>query len=363
MIANRQFLEKVLDNRASSWAGLAAVLPLLLAIIFLGSITYTVGQQAAPLIEKILTPPVVQEQEKIEFEETLPSARFENVFEEFEADKNERLSVPALNIPDDSKDFVPVHQPDQTDVAMSDLPDEQAKWEMDKPSVDLAGSAIGDQTDQIITTNQEPSQDAVLRRAGSERPAVASGGPKLAVNGGANLGKDTSGDITPDPAASAPVVISSGGTSSTAGVGINQPASREKLDLTGWILKNPSPLRPAVAEALGHSAIKADRTSVGSVVDAAGKLYQLYFLHRTENNLLRILVVEGDKAYRIDLPDFYLEANHVKTGRVSRGAPPADSFDPGPIIEVALESVAAIPAEVPVIFDLVLQWLEIKGQE
>ncbi len=111
-------------------------------------------------------------------------------------------------------------------------------------------------------------------------------------------------------------------------------------------------------EALGFSREKADRTAAGSVVDAGGRLYQLFFLHRTGNNLLRILVVSEGRAWRIDLPDFYLEANHVKVGHAVRGP-----GEPGPIIEVSLESVDEVPAEVPGVFDLVLQWLDIKGKE
>ena len=362
MSVDRQMLERVLDNRATAWAGPAAAVPVLLAIIFFGTITFRVAQQRATFIEKILTPPRVERQEKLDFVEDLPSTRLTDSFAAPEEQPEERLEIPAPAV-DDAPEIQPARDLDQADVAMSEMPDQQPRRDATSPTVEVPGSVLVDPQPRTLPARSH-DESATLKRAATRRPSDGGGAAALAATGGgATTGPDRSGDITAEPGFDAPVVVRRGAGADDPGAGIARPASQEKLDLTGWILRNPAPLRPAIQEALGYSRLKADRTSIGSVVDQDGTLYQLFFLHRTENNLLRILVVVDDRAYRIDLPDFFLEANHVKTGAVSRGAPPADSFDPGPIIEVSLESVDAIPAEVPEIFQLVLGWLDIKGQE
>ncbi len=363
--ANRQLLEKVLDSKASSYAGSMMVLPLLLAVILLGSITYTVGRQTAPLIEKILTPPKVQQQETIEFEDMVATNEdFQTSFEEFQQNEVELFTIPDAAELEDAPDIEPVRDPVKTEVAMSETPDRTAAWDFDKPSVEVPGAALNDPSTTITTRQKTEELEPTLRSAGGTGPAPTPDSLKKDQPGGAVLGQDKSGDIKPTDGLEKAVVINRSQRQAGQGVGLNKPASREKTDLTGWILGHPRGLPLAVAEALGFSRQKADRTSLGSVVDETGKLYQFYFLHRTQNNLLRILVVLGNQAYRIDLPDFYLEANHVQAGRVFRGPSPEDDpFAPGPVIEVALESVSEIPAEVPEMFQLVLDWLEIKGQE
>jgi len=363
--ANMQFLEKVLDSKASSYAGSLLILPMLLAVILLGTITYTVGRQTAPIIEKILTPPVVQPQEQVDFEDLAPvNEEFQSSFEEFEQNEVVLFSIPDAAEAENIPEIEPVRDQVKTEVAMSETPNGEA-WKHDDPTVDVQAAALSDPSVQMTNRNETEDLDATMRQAASTAPTQnsedhsSSGQP-----GGAALGKDKSGEITADQGVEKTVVITRSQRNTGDGVGLNKPASQEKLDLSGWILGHPRALPPAVAEALDFNRQKADRTSSGSVVDETGKLYQFYFLHRTQNNLLRILVVLGNQAYRIDLPDFYLEANHVKAGRVFRGNPPEDDpFAPGPVIEVALESVSTIPTEVPDMFQLVLDWLEIKGQE
>jgi len=363
--ANLQLLEKVLDSKASSYAGSLLMLPLLLAVILLGSISYTVGKQTAPIIEKILTPPVVQPREELEFEDMAPvSDEFQTSFEEFEQNEVELFSVPSADEAEDMPEIELVRDPVKTEVAMSETPDAEA-YQNDAPTVDVPAATLRDPSTEMTSRNETEDLDATMRRAAATAPgSVANDQAASEQPGGATLGKDKSGEISDDPGVEKTVVITRSQRNEGEGVGLNKPASQEKMDLTGWILGHPRALPPAVAEALNFSRQKADRTSTGSVVDENGKMYQFFFLHRTQNNLLRILVVLGNQAYRIDLPDFYLEANHVKAGRVFRGPPPEDDpFAPGSVIEVALESVSAIPAEVPDMFQLVLDWLEIKGQE
>ncbi len=365
ILANKMTLERILDNKASSWAGVAAMMPLLLAIIFLGTITYKVGKQTAPIIEKMLTPPKVQPQEQINFDDV--DAPFKNQyqtsFEEFEENEVVLFEVP--NVTEDIPEIEPVRVPVDTEVAMSETPDNQPVVQVDKPAADVPGAIGNDPSVQTITRDDNQGLDATLRSAGGTGPAQPTNAEAASDQpGGAALGKDKSGDITATEGVEQAVVINRSERIAGQGVGLSKPASKEKQDLTGWILGHPRALPLAVAEALDFSVLKADRTSTGSVVDETGKLYEFYFLHRIQNNLLRILVVLGNQAYRIDLPDFYLEANHVKAGRVFRGPPPEDDpFAPGQVIEVALESVSEIPAEVPDMFQLVLDWLEIKGQE
>lgn len=364
--ANRQLMEKLLDSKASAWAGSALVLPLLLLLIFLGTISYTVGQQTAPLIEKILTPPSAPREEEIDFEDlSAPNEDFQTTFEEFQQDKVDLFEIPQVEAEVDLPEIEPTREPAATQVALSETPDGSAAWSFDDPAANIPGVALSDPSVTMTTRDEPEKLDATLRRAAGSGPAKPVVDPGSAAKaGGAALGKDQSGDIQAEPGVEQAVVINRSERTAGQGVGLNKPASQEKLDLTGWILGHPRALPPAVADALDFSREKADRTSTGSVVDETGKLYQFFFLHRSQNNLLRILVVLGNQAYRIDLPDFYLEANHVQAGRVFRGpAPDDDPFAPGPVIEVALESVSEIPGEVPGMFQLVLDWLEIKGQE
>ena len=364
MLASQKTMEKILDNKASSWAAAASVVPIILAIMFLGTITYKIGQQTAPIIEKMLTPPIVESVEQAKFEAMqAPNEQFQTSVEEFE--KNEVVLFELPNVTDDIPEIEPVRSRDNTEVAMSETPNNKAAWDFDDPAADVPGSILKDSSAQQVTRDASQDLDASLRRPGGSGSApptkddAASDQP-----GGAVLGQDKSGDISADEGVGQAVVINRSERLAGQGSSLNKPASKEKHDLTQWILGHPHALPLAVSEALNFNAQKADRTSIGSVVDETGKLYEFYFLHRVQNNLLRILVVSGNQAYRIDLPDFYLEANHVKAGRVFRGQPPADDpFAPGAVIEVALESVTEIPAEVPDMFQLVLDWLEIKGQE
>ncbi len=360
--ANRQLLEKLLDSKASSYAGSVVVLPLLLAFILLGSITYTVGKQTAPIIQKILTPPQTRQQEQFKFEDMAPvNNEFQTSFEEFQQNEVELFSISDVVEAADATRIELVRKSAATEVAMSQAPTGEA-WNFDDTAASVQTAFPRDPSLTMTVGEGTKKLDTTLRKAGGT--PLATGLPLPEQPAAAVLGKDKSGQITADPTVEKTVVINRGDRNAGQGAGLRKPASQEKMDLMGWILGHPRRLPPAVAEALELNSQKADRTSTGSVVDETGKLYQFFFLHRTQNNLLRILVVLGNQAYRIDLPDFYLEANHVQTGRVFRGPPPEDDpFAPGPVIEVALESVSAIPNEVPEIFGLVLDWLEIKGRK
>lgn len=365
-VLSRTTMERLLDSKASAWAGSALVVPVLLAIIFLGTITYQVGRQTAPLIEKMLTPPRAVPEPEMDFEEALVGESFETTFEEFEAHEVELFEIPDVEAAADLPEIQPVRLPEETTVAMSETPRDQSAYHAGTPTVDVSAAALGDPSAAAVHRSPTDDLDASLRRGGAAPAATLSGGDGAAdlPAGGALPGADRSGDIGSEPGPDQAVAINSRPRQSGQGVGLERPASREKQSLTGWILGHPRALPPAVAEALDYSRAKKDRTSSGSAVDESGRLYQFFFLHRTENNLLRILVVLDESAYRIDLPDFYLEANHVKAGRVFRGDPPADDpFANGPVIEVALESVASIPDEVPGMFAMVLDWLEIKEME
>ncbi len=294
---------------------------------------------------------------------TTPEDQFKTSFEKFEEDE-----VVLYDIPDATEDIPeiePVRPQVQDDVAMSETLDTPAPRAVEGSEAEVPEPMLNDPSEQTITRDDSADLDATLRSGGGTGPAQpAKVDAAKDQPGGAVLGQDKSGDIQADEGVEQAVVINRSQRLTGQDVGLSKPASQEKMDLTGWILGHPRSLPPTVAEALGYNLQKADHTSTGSVVDETGKLYQFYFLHRVQNNLLRILVVLGNQAYLIDLPDFYLEANHVKAGRVFRGPPPADdAFAPGPVVEVALESVSEIPAEVPGMFQLVLDWLEIKGQE
>lgn len=361
---DRDRLERVLSNRGSAWAMWAAVLPLLLLILLLGRVTYEVGRVSAPIITKMLTPPVVERAEQMDFDTATPTADFSSFAGDFAVDLAEDFAMPTL-ADDLPAPEAPVEKVQAPDVAMNETVFQEDAFSFDNEAF-AATDAFMDTPSAAVGGDEAADDPAALLRAGREKPAATTGGSGRAAAVGSAAGAgDKSGAVGGEPGLGQAVALSArpggGGTGGT-GAGVSRPASGEKLNLIGWILKNQTALRPAVQEALGFSREKADRTAAGSAVDPDGNLYQFFFLHRTENNLLRILVVQGARAWRIDLPDFYLEANHVQAGRAVRGPKAADG-SPGPIIEVALESVDAVPAEVPEVFDLVLQWLDVKGKE
>ncbi|HPF70887.1 MAG TPA: hypothetical protein PLQ13_09470 [Candidatus Krumholzibacteria bacterium] len=363
-LTNRERLERVLSNRGSAWAMGAAVLPVLALVLLLGRITYEVGRVSAPLITKMLTPPVVQVRETFDFASTAPTASFSSFAGDFAVDLKEQFTVPSVaeDVPAPETPAVKVEAPD---VAMNETVFQEDGFSFDSEAF-AAPDAFADVKEKATGGDDAGGKSAALLRAGRERTTTAAAGTgrTAAATGAAGAG-DKSGAVGAEPGLGQAVTLAArpaGGGTGGSGAGVNRPASGEKADLIGWILKNQAGLRPAVQEALGFSAQKSDRTAAGSAVDQDGRLYQFFFLHRTENNLLRILVVQGGRAWRIDLPDFYLEANHVQAGRAVRG-PAGAGGEPGPIIEVALESVDAVPREVPQMFDLVLQWLDVKGKE
>ena len=360
---DRDRLERVLSRRGSAWIVWAAVLPLLLAVLLLGRITYEVGRQTAPVITKMLTPPVVRRAERLDFAATMPTATRSGFAGDFAVDLKEQFSLPAIadDLPAPETPAVKVEAPQ---VSINEAAFANDAFAFDSEAFADPGAALLGSADATVGADEPQADGAALLRAGKERKSADGRTGRTLAMVGAMVSGDRSGTTAGEPGLGEAVQLAArpaGGGTGGSGAGLDRPAGREKTNLAGWILQNQTALRPAVQEALGYSGEKADRTAAGSAVDADGRLYQFFFLHRTENNLLRILVVCEGRAWRIDLPDFYLEANHVKAGRAARGGTTAGGT--APIIEVALESVDAIPAEVPQVFDLVLQWLDIKGKE
>ncbi len=361
---DRDRLERVLSRRGSAWIMWAAVLPLLLVVLLLGRITYEVGRQTAPVITKMLTPPVTRRAERLDFAAATPTATRSSFAGDFAVDLKEQFSLPAVadDLPAPETPTVKVEAPQ---VSLTESAIATDAFAFDSEAFADPGAALLGTQDAAVGGDAPNADSGALLRAGKERQAADGRSGRTLSLVGAMVAGDKSAPAGGEPGLGEAVQLAArpaGGGSGGSGAGLDRPAGREKTNLAGWILQNQTALRPAVQEALGYSGEKADRTAAGSAVAADGRLYQFFFLHRTENNLLRILVVCDGRAWRIDLPDFYLEANHVKAGHAARGRATADGGT-APIIEVALESVEAIPAEVPQVFDLVLQWLDIKGKE
>lgn len=357
---DRDRLERVLNHRGSAWIMWAAVLPLLLVVLLLGRITYEVGRQTAPVITKMLTPPATRRAERLDFAAAVPTAAASSFAGDFAVDLKERFPLPAVadDLPAPETPTVKVEAPQ---VSINESAFATEAFAFDSEAFADPGAALLGAADAAVGGNEPQADGGALRRAGKERQTADGRTGRTLSMVGAMVAGDKSGAAGGEPGLGEAVQLAARPAGGGSGAGLDRPAGREKTNLAGWILQNQTALRPAVQEALGYSAEKADRTAAGSAVDAGGRLYQFFFLHRTENNLLRILVVCEGRAWRIDLPDFYLEANHVKAGHAARGR--TANGGTAPIIEVALESVDAIPAEVPQVFDLVLQWLDIKGKE
>ncbi len=355
---NSQRVEKILDNRFSSVGGSLLVMPVLLVFVLFGTITFTAVRQPDRVIAKILQPPPPEPQLQAEF--SMMENSFESVLPEFEMDFD-----------DFQRELQPETMADEPIVTTSvgqtmalelEAAGARPQYQGDTPAIEVENPGLYDPSTQVAAQQAEQSGLTVLNRAagpGSRRHDendLPAGGQVAYAGDGADrvtdsmlAGAQQMGDA---------VVVRRGASATTSGVGIEKPISEEKENLARWILRNETPLRPAIQNALEYSALKDDLTSVGQVVDDRGTLYSLFFLYRHENNLLRILVVVGQTAYRIDLPDFYLDAKHVQQGEVFR-----DRAAEGGIIEVSLAAVPAIPDEVPGIFEIVLQWLEIKRRD
>lgn len=356
-------LERLLSHKALSYAGVALVMPVLLAIIVYGTITFRAERYQAPTIARILSPPIRTAPERVDFSQAAmvePKPMDFAAFTDELQDRRNRdagwLDQALVELP--SGRGAEAESPARQTLDLDALPGPgQQAPAYEIPEVGEAGlfDPAGGVADQGGTAGVGGTR---LRHAGGTEPR----GPTAAA--------------TPDPAASAfggdaaagaaeaggdavPVIVSRQEVSRQQGIGVATPANEEKRRLTAWIDAHPSPLRPAVQQALGYSAMKRDRTAAGTMQAPDGTVYRMYFLHRTENNLLRILLVSGDTAYRIDLPDLYLEANHVQRGGVAYTRLGSDS---AAIIEVSLAAVSQIPVEVPELFAMVLGWLEAKGE-
>jgi hypothetical protein len=361
--ADPERLERILSHKGLSYAGAALVMPLLLAIVLFGTISFRAERYQAPTIARILSPPVRTAPEQVDFTQTAMLEPQQMDFEEFTDELQDRRTRDAGWL-DEALVELPAGRGAETESPARQALDLEALPGAGEEAPDYEIPAVGDAglfdpaggiTDAGGTAGGGGTR---LRHAGG----TESRGPTAAAaptSDAAAFGGDAAAGAAVAGGGEAPVVVSRQEVSRQQGVGIATPASEEKRRLTAWIDAHPSPLRPAVQQALGYNAMKRDRTAAGTLQAPDGTVYRMYFLHRTENNLLRILLVADGRAYRIDLPDLYLEANHVQRGGVAYARQGSDN---AAIIEVSLAAVSQIPAEVPELFAMVLGWLEAKGE-
>jgi len=355
-------LERILSHKVSSYAGAVMVMPLLLAVIVFGTITFRAERYQTPEIARILSPPIQTAPEQFDFSRTdlpVPQEMDFDVFADELQDRRDqqprRLNAAAIDLPA-ARGTESLSPPEQTidldmgpDAAIANGPDYEGPAD--------SNPGLYDPTGEMAAGVGTAVSEARLRQAGRAEPRGQAGA--AAPSEASEFGSDAAGGISSVGDGESPVVVSRQEVDRQQGIGVVTPASEEKRRLTRWIDSHPSPLRPAIGQALGYDAMKRDRTAAGVMQDPDGTVYRMYFLHRTENDLLRILLVTGETAYRIDLPDLYLEANHVQRGGVGYAESGPDSAS---IIEVTLAAVPQVPAEVPQLFAMVLGWLETKGE-
>ena len=355
-------LERILSHKVSSYAGAMMVMPLLLAVIAFGTITFRAERYQTPEIARILSPPIQTAPEQFDFSRTdLPVPQemdFDAFADELQGRRDQQprpLDAVALDLPVGRS--TELTSPPKQTIDLNGRPDAAPEIVPDDNGPAGGDASLYDPTGEMAAGIGIVGSSARLRHAGRAEPRGQAGG--AAPSEASEFGSDVAGGISSVGDGELPVVVSRQEVDRQQGIGVVTPASEEKRRLTHWIDSHPSPLRPAIGQALGYDAMKRDRTAAGVMQSPGGTVYTMYFLHRTENDLLRILLVTGETAYRIDLPDLYLEANHVHRGGVGYAESGPDSAS---IIEVSLAAVPQVPAEVPQLFALVLGWLETKGE-
>ena len=357
--------EGLLSSKATSYAGAAVVVPLLLFMALNGSITFESRRHAAPEIQRMLAPPPVRTERELVFERTAPEERTERLdIKAFEAERRHREDTPRLEVllGDDAGARAATQRRD--DRRVPDLRVDET------PSAGRAGTTASAPADVDLP----PGSGLVDRAPGVG--AAGTAGPALRRGAVAGAGRRGAGVDAGAGASGAPGAA--GGDRGTVqaladrGAGNATPGVRqapitpargrvvagEKRDLIDWIAAHREPLSAAVAAALEYDPLKKDATARTVFAAADGHAYQVYLLHRRENDLVRLLVVRGDRAWRVDLPERDLITSQVLAGRVERADFGGGTVDqPAPIIEVSLQAVTEVPAEARDALALVRGWL------
>jgi hypothetical protein len=345
------------------------LLPLIFLFIRNGSITFHTEARSEPAIRRILAPPEARERPVIDFDRSfIPERTTRLDFEAFSAERDRRA---------DSRDRFRGAESGAAETYLP-APSRPAAGEDPRLRVEEAEQAAARGSESGAAATPPSAEKGLLdprslaeSASAGERPAGPSLRRGAALSGtGASAGAAEDGGVGAvhlDPGADGSQTVAEG---SGAGVPAPRVSARrtelatdseeepdsEKRQLIDWILAHAAPLPAAVAVALEEDPLKGDRTAKIELADATGGVYEIYLLHRNENDLVRLLAVRGDLVWRLDLPERRLAADHVQAGEVMRadfgGRSPA-ARTRAPIVEVALRSIERIPTEAREVLELV----------
>jgi len=364
--------EGILSAKLSSYVS-AGVLALFVGwIVSSGSITFRAVTQETPEIQRILAPPLSRAAPRLDFQPTLTMEQIESLdFDAFRAERSERRAeIPTLGetptVPDEREAGTASPAP-RPELMVEDAVEPAAVDAPGDAPAPPPGSALMDRdaaSEPAGTAGSVTGAGPTLRRGAAllEGPGRGEGRSGSGGNAGSGAGAGAQGSGRDVAAATgdARVIAATPVVSRVPDTPVRgASAGSEKQALIDWVRDHPFPLSAAVAAALEVDALKDDGTAHIAFADTEGRQYRVYLLHRRERDLLRLLIVQGDRVWRLDLPERDLVVAHVQAGRVQR----ADSGSPGqtgadaPIIEVSLAAVGDIPSEAETAFGLVRGWL------
>ena len=362
MTEKKGFLLRLLENPASSFSMSLPLIAILLFVVIFGKVTCDVKEYTRALQKYVDLEPEVEQLNLDEFatEDEIAEAA------QLEEDKylEESMAAPETELPEDLP--TPEIAPLLTDL---DQRLEVRQIVVDQEALDNAAFAelptedrnrTADTATSHVRSSQNTMQVADVDAAGVS-PDAGIGTEPVPASGAGVSGPGDRG-IATDGAGSALSISTLGDGLGVAGdgIGIGQKMSDSEAAFRRWILKNLRPLPPPVRRALDFDPDK-DKTAK-DIVEYDGDYYELFFLYREDENLLRFIVLRDRTAFYYALPGFVLETTWVQKGSVMYGVPRAEGVRPDPI-EISLRPVDTITEELDTIMRIVLSWLEIANDD
>ncbi|MFO7653006.1 MAG: hypothetical protein R6X25_04205 [Candidatus Krumholzibacteriia bacterium] len=365
-------LESLLSRRAVSYAAAGLVVPLIGLIMATGTIEVRAARRSAPEIQRLLAPHSRAEAPRAVFAPSAVAPAEQLDLEAFAEDRRRAREAEEV-APDDRT------EPQAGPTPAPSAPEPRLRLDESARSLEPVGRAHDGLADPSVTEamgllarDREAGRVAMgpegsgrgipeLRRGaagagGAGGTGVRPGGIPDAGDAGTTAGRSGQGAPTGGDRAAAPGVVRAAPPVFAAEAEGN--LASEKRALIDWIAANQAPLPLAVAVALEEDRVKFDRTAVTAFADSSGAIWRAFLLHRSEKDLVRLLLVRDDRAWRLDLPERELAADHVQAGRVvlaGYGGDPAPSD--APIIEVSLAAVTRVPRPARDGLSLVRGWI------
>lgn len=208
---------------------------------------------------------------------------------------------------------------------------------------------------------QDRSEKIAIKTVMTSAPATGGGGqgvPSETVSNSNGVG----GNLNIDGGGSGAVVISTGSGSMFAGhggvAGMGKRLS-ENNAMSQWILNNQSELPPVVRQQLKYEPGKDVTAKSVAVYDVAA--YNLYFLFRKDDNLLRVLVITGEEAMQFDLPQFDTKNWNVQNGYAVWSDIGTNDDLRYPLI-VNVSPVSSITDREKTVMGIILEWLKVTNE-